>query len=273
MVMSSITVKGIVPDLSILGNFQRFSFAEKDSSFQLKNLFAPTSTAPASTSLDFVDNVLSGFRFLYEKSTAAADVVFRMQAFDSTGLVSNIFKIIPELNFTFSFGVPVLTQSLSADTLQVTNDATVGGDLRVDGIIYGARAVGFVYLARSTNIQLTTKTSKTPVITTAGLMKGFTTGDVSNRLVATVSGTYMVNFNMSIITGSATYITAFLYKNGVAVPSAESYFLKPAGTQTSTFAITYPLELAAGDFIEIWNNSQIAESVPLIDFQLSIYSV
>ena len=273
MVMSSITVKGIVPDLSILGNFQRFGFAEKDSSFQLKNLFAPTSTAPASTSLDFVDNVLSGFRFLYEKSTAAADVVFRMQAFDSTGLVSNIFKIIPELNFTFSFGVPVLTQSLSADTLQVTNDATVGGDLRVDGMIYGARAVGFVYLARSTNIQLTTKTSKTPVITTAGLMKGFTTGDVSNRLVATVSGTYMFNFNMSIITGSATYITAFLYKNGVAVPSAESYFLKPAGTQTSTFAITYPLELAAGDFIEIWNNSQIAESVPLIDFQLSIYSV
>ena len=182
MVMSSITVKGIVPDLSILGNFQRFGFAEKDSSFQLKNLFAPTTTATASTSLDFVGSALTGFRFLHtttNPATAFGDLT--LQAFDAQGTSTPIVSVKPDLSVLFQ--TPVTTQALSADSLHVTKDATIGGDLRVDGIIYGARAVGFVYLARSTNIQLTTKTSKTPVITTAGLMKGFTTGDVSNTHV------------------------------------------------------------------------------------------
>ncbi len=272
MVMSQLTVKGIVPDLAILGNFQRLSFTEKDASFQLKNLFSANTQAIASTSLEFVDHALHGFRFLHtipQPETEGGTLT--LEAFNALSVIQPIFTVHPDLSVVFS--TPVHTQALTAKTLHVTGNATIDGDLHVGGTVYAKRASGFLYLPRATPVPLTTTAAKIPLTTTVGLLQGFTTGGVSNRLVVPQEGPYAITLTMGRTSPSAVYMTAYLYKNGELLPGSESFFTKPAGTSTARFAITYHAALKANDYIEVWAASSVAETVNIENFQLSISAV
>ncbi len=272
MVMSQLTVKGIVPDLPILGNFQRFSFTEKDASFQLKNLFSSNTKAIASTSLEFVDHALQGFRFLHtipQPETSGGTLT--LEAFNALSVIQPIFTVHPDLSVVFA--TPVHMQALTAKTLHVTEKATVDGDLHVGGTLYAKRASGYVYLEKARDVPLTTTVAKIPLLTLAGPLYGFTTGGESNRLVATVAGHYMVTFTMTRVSSLAVYTIVYLYKNGTPVPSAESTFMKGAGSSTATFTINQQLSLEAGDYVEIWGITQVAESASTNEFKLNIFAV
>ena len=269
MVMSQLTVKGIVPDLAILGNFQRFSFTEKDASFQLKNLFSSNTKAIASTRLDFVDHALQGFRFLHTiPQPETAGGTFTLEAFNALSVIQPIFTVHPDLSMVFA--TTVHTQALTAKTLHVTEKATVDGDLHVGGTLYAKRASGFLYLARATPIPLTTTAAKIPLTTTAGLLQGFTTGGMSNRLVVPQEGHYAITLTMGRSSASSVFMTVYLYKNGTLLPGSESYFNKAAGNSTAKFALTYHAALKADDYIEVWALSSVNETTNIEDFQFSM---
>jgi len=62
MALSSITVSGVTPDLSILGDNQRFRYIDQLNSFQLQGDFVPTALIPSQMNLEFSNDTLSGFR-------------------------------------------------------------------------------------------------------------------------------------------------------------------------------------------------------------------
>lgn len=64
--MSNIIVKGIKPDLSILGDTQRFIFNQNRVLFGLHNNFVATETVPANISFEFRNHLFGGFRFVHE---------------------------------------------------------------------------------------------------------------------------------------------------------------------------------------------------------------
>ncbi len=235
-------------------------------------MFSSNTQALASTSLDFVDHALQGFRFLHtipQPETEGGTLT--LEAFNALSVIQPIFTVHPDLSVVFA--TPVHTQALTAKTLHVTGNATIDGDLHVGGTVYAKRASGFLYLARATPVPLTTTAAKIPLTTTVGLLQGLTTGGVSNRLVVPQEGHYAITLTMGRTSPSAVYITAYLYKNGTLLPGSESFFTKPAGTSTARFAITYHAALKAGDYLEVWAMSSVAETVNIEDFQFSISAV
>lgn len=83
----------------------------------------------------------------------------------------------------------------------------------------------------------------------------------------------MVTFTMTRVSSLAVYTIVYLYKNGTPVPSAESTFMKGAGSSTATFTINQQLSLEAGDYVEIWGITQVAESASTNEFKLNIFAV
>lgn len=65
MATSTITVAGINPSLNILGPTQQLNFNQNLSTFQLNNLFIPTSLISSQTNSEFRNNALSGFRWVH----------------------------------------------------------------------------------------------------------------------------------------------------------------------------------------------------------------
>lgn len=59
-----IVIKGINPELAILGPLQQFNFDLNLSAFQLNNLFVPTSIVSSKTNFETRNNTLSGFRWI-----------------------------------------------------------------------------------------------------------------------------------------------------------------------------------------------------------------
>lgn len=81
MAMSSITVAGITPDLSILGSYQNFIYTNNTSSLKLTNNFIPTISIPSVTNFETRNNNLSGFR--WEHTTLSTDTfgTLKLQSF------------------------------------------------------------------------------------------------------------------------------------------------------------------------------------------------
>lgn len=272
MALSNLTVKGIVPDLAILGNLQRFGYTEKDSTFQLKNLFAPPASNTASTSFEFVGSALSGFRFLHTTSNPATTYGdLKLQAFDGKGGIATVLNVNPDLSLTVN--TPLNVQAVVAKTLQVTQSASIGTDLTVSGTIYGKRLSGFLYIDKAVSFIFRTDTLKMSHPTLTGFLNGFTTGGVNNRLVASVAGVYQVSLNTALTSAIANKLTVFLYKNGTAIPGAFGTYTRAAGSTTQKAGFVFTLSLAVNDYLEIWCSATTSETITVEDFQLSITAV
>ena len=82
MAMSSITVAGITPNLSILGSYQTFLFLPTIYlRLKLTNNFIPTISIPSVTNFETRNNNLSGFR--WEHTTLSTDTfgTLKLQSF------------------------------------------------------------------------------------------------------------------------------------------------------------------------------------------------
>jgi len=112
MALSNITVKGVTPDLSILGNYQRFSYEDNLTSFQLDNIFVSTTLIPAQMNFEFRNNQLSGFRWYHTTTDTDSFGSLALQSFvnaepDGTDIM--IFDQDGSINFI----APITISSLS----------------------------------------------------------------------------------------------------------------------------------------------------------------
>ena len=79
--MSSITVSGITPSLSILGAFQEFIYNQNSSAFRLSNTFVPIIGVDSVTNSEFRNNALSGFRWTHTTNTTDTIGQLKLQSF------------------------------------------------------------------------------------------------------------------------------------------------------------------------------------------------
>lgn len=100
MAMSSITVKGIVPSLLILGGFQDFIYDQPTSTFRTTNTFIPTNLIPSITNWEFRNNSLSGFRWIHNTNYVDTTGEIKLQSFVNNSSIGNdVILIDQDLNF------------------------------------------------------------------------------------------------------------------------------------------------------------------------------
>jgi len=128
MVMSSITVKGVVPDLSILGNFQRFDFSERESSFELKNNFVPTATLSSVTNFKIKNNSLSGFMWSHVTNSTDTFGSLKLQSFINDTSLTDVlvFPSSGGLSVSGNINFQGFKATNLADGTQNTDAATFG---------------------------------------------------------------------------------------------------------------------------------------------------
>jgi hypothetical protein len=112
MALSNITVKGVTPDLAILGNYQRFSYEDNVASFQLDNIFVSTTLIPSQMNIEFRNTQLSGFRWYHTTTSTDTFGSLALQSFvnaepDGTDII--IFGQDGSINFV----APITVGSLS----------------------------------------------------------------------------------------------------------------------------------------------------------------
>jgi hypothetical protein len=112
MALSNITVKGVTPDLAILGNYQRFSYEDNVASFQLDNIFVSTTLIPSQMNIEFRNTQLSGFRWYHTTTSTDTFGSLALQSFvnaepDGTDII--IFGQDGSINFV----APITVSSLS----------------------------------------------------------------------------------------------------------------------------------------------------------------
>ena len=112
MAVSNITVKGLTPILSILGNYQRFTFDDPFSSFQKDALFVPTLGNPSQTNDEHRNSSLSGFRWCHK--TLSTDTIgsFTLQSFLNASPVGTDLMRVNQNN-TIDFLVPTSLSGFS----------------------------------------------------------------------------------------------------------------------------------------------------------------
>jgi hypothetical protein len=113
MATSSLTVKGLVPSLLVLGNYQRFIFDKSDPvvSFQLDDMFIPTAEISSQKNSETRNYMLSGFRWVHTTNNTDTIGSYKLQSFvnaESTGIDIMSFNQDGTVNFlapvTFSAG-------------------------------------------------------------------------------------------------------------------------------------------------------------------------
>jgi hypothetical protein len=117
MAVSNIIVKGIKPDLSILGNTQRFIFSDSTSYFGLRNDFVPTVNIPSLVGFDFSNNSFSGFRFTYQTPFNQNLGSFKLKSYINNDPVGTDIFTVNNSTLTFN-------QTVNFDTPPLFNDPT-----------------------------------------------------------------------------------------------------------------------------------------------------
>ena len=72
------------------------------------------------------------------------------------------------------------------------------------------------------------------------------------RFTATVAGKYLVACQLTIANASANTLNIYIYKNGAAV---STFLYSDASTATESFVVSDIIDLAATDYIEIFENN------------------
>ena len=117
MAVSNIIVKGIKPDLNILGNTQRFIFSDSTSYFGLRNDFVPTANIPSLVGFDFSNNSFSGFRFTYQTPFNQNLGIFKLKKYVNNDPIGTDIFTVNNNSITFN-------QTVNFDTPPLFNDPT-----------------------------------------------------------------------------------------------------------------------------------------------------
>ncbi len=116
MAMSSITVAGITPTLSILGSFQEFIYNQNTSAFRLYNTFVPVISIPAETNFEYRNNTLSGFRWTHTTNTTDTIGQLKLQSFTlASANGTDVLSINNDNTITFYNPVSIPTIIISDD--------------------------------------------------------------------------------------------------------------------------------------------------------------
>ena len=210
MAVSNITVKGLTPILSILGNYQRFTFDDPFSSFQKDALFVPTLGNPSQTNDEHRNSNLSGFRWYHK--TLSTDTIgsFTLQSFlNASPTGTDLMRV--NQNNTIDFLVPTslsgfaITADLDVDGFKIINlgtptlatdgatkayvDSVAGGTITLTGAVTGS-GTG------------TIATTLTPI--TTALITNFNSAVLAFRLDQFALPTANLNVNGEKITNLAT---------------------------------------------------------------------
>ncbi len=118
MAVSNIIVKGIKPDLSILGNTQRFIFSDSTSYFGLRNDFIPTANIPSLVGFDFSNNSFSGFRFTYQTPFNQNLGSFKLKSYVNNDPVGTDIFTVNNNALTFNSAVDFAIAPLFNDPTQ-----------------------------------------------------------------------------------------------------------------------------------------------------------
>jgi hypothetical protein len=230
MATSSITVKGIVPNLPILGEYQRFIFDISDPivSFQLDSSFTPTNEISSQVNFEFRDNTLSGYRFnykMYQNDSKFGHLT--LQGFENneaTGV--NFFTIDEEELITFFTPLSMDNYNIVQLADPIANQDAANKQY-VDNAIAASGGSGIVY----------------PGGTTQFLRSD---GQWSNKLESTDSNVYFVLDNKDVNSTESSYR---VLKDGQL--AAQFGFNNSTGTAFVKALSGYALNLISNDTIRL----------------------
>lgn len=174
--MSNLTVKGITPDLSILGSYQRFSFNDVTTSLQLKNSYAPTASISPQTNFEFYNGNLSGFRWIHKTTSTDTQGTYTLQSF-------------------------VTAQNTGTDIFRINNDNSITFLTTVSGISGGGGSVTLTGAVTGSGSG-TINTTLSPITTSQ--ISNFSTSVTAFRLDQFAVPTASVNMNNQKITNLST---------------------------------------------------------------------
>ena len=168
MATSTITVAGINPALNILGATQQFNYNQSLSTFQLNNIFIPTSLISSQTNSEFRNNLLSGFRWVHLTSNTDTYGSLTLQSFvNASPTGTNL------ISFSSS-GINLDSQIVTNGTWQGTPIGLAYGGTNADlaasngGIFYSTASAGAILAGTATaNQVLLSGASTTPNWSTA----------------------------------------------------------------------------------------------------------
>ena len=136
MAMSSITVSGITPSLSILGAFQEFIYNQNSSAFRLYNNFEPTISISSETNFEYRNNALSGFRWIHSTNNTDSIGQLTLQSFlsasstgtdiisfNNDGSISFISPIVFPSIFNVAGGTQTFLYDVPVSQFILKNDA------------------------------------------------------------------------------------------------------------------------------------------------------
>jgi hypothetical protein len=241
MALSNITVKGVTPDLSILGNYQRFSYEDNVASFQLDNIFVSTTLIPSRINFEFRNNQLSGFRWYHTTTSTDSFGSLALQSFvnaspDGTDII--IFDQDGSINFVAPITVGSLSignnlnmndfKIINLGTPTLTNDTTTKE--YVDGVVdtfylsamasvdlYGLSAVCYS-INNATKNTLTANVPQKIAGITSYYLTGFSFSGFNNRVMYTEVDDLVFHafgsVQISSTVAGTTNINVELVKNG-----------------------------------------------------------
>jgi hypothetical protein len=224
MAVSNITIKGITPNLNILGDTQRFIFSDSSGYFGLRNNFVPTQTIPSLVGFDFSNNSFSGFRFVHQTPFGDNLGTFKLKSFINNDLIGTDILTINNNTINFNqavdFSIPPLFQDPTQD-LHTANKRFVDNHTWLASSITNFDSTVRTYrlndfLAPTSNITLNSFrliNLANPINAQDGVNK-----DYADNMQKTVTLTGAISANGS--TGSSINSTFNLRLDQITIPTA-----------------------------------------------------
>jgi hypothetical protein len=200
------TIKGIVPDLRVLGDYQRFNYNINDNvtRFELSNHFIPTANVHSRMNLEFKNSELSGFRWYQKTLFNDTTGSFALQSFvnnEPDGIDMMIFGGNGAVNFLAPVNIsndlninnnkiinlkdPVNNSDAATKgfVLETVGSISVGGNITLTGDIVGEG---------TTNESITTTFTGNPTFSGNSFMR-IPVGTTAQRPLVTLAGMIRIN--------------------------------------------------------------------------------